>query len=188
MPKRLDNCRECAVVLTDETRAPRSNLCRPCHQEAKRVTDAAQYQKHKAKRRASMKAYYEANRDREVERTRKWREANVDRMKEYRRTPDRRTAQREGQRRRTLAKHGLTPEDYDRMLVNQGGGCAICGTLNPGARTSVFHADHDHQTGAFRGLLCTNCNNGLGRFHDDPDRLDRAAQYLRRSTSATIPG
>lgn len=83
------------------------------------------------------------------------------------------------------AKFGLSLEDYDRMLAEQGGGCAICGATEPGGRGS-FHVDHDHACcpgkkscgKCVRSLLCTNCNSGLGRFHDDPDRLMAAVAYL----------
>lgn len=184
MPKRLDNCVECGVKLTERNRYPRRNYCRPCYRPIKRATDAEQYKKHKPKRRVSMKAYYDANRERELERSRKWRQENAERMRAYRRTPQRRASQIAGQRRRRLVKHGLSLEAYDSMLENQGGGCAICGTKTPGARTGVFAIDHCHKTGRVRGLLCTNCNNGIGRFHDDPDRLQRAARYLAANVRA----
>lgn len=41
-----------------------------------------------------------------------------------------------------------------------------------------MHVDHDHATGAIRGVLCLNCNQGIGKFGDDPDLLRRAAVYL----------
>lgn len=56
-------------------------------------------------------------------------------------------------------RYGITPEDYDRMLEEQGGVCAICeGACPTGRRLAV---DHDHETGRVRGLLCVNCNQRL---------------------------
>ncbi len=74
-------------------------------------------------------------------------------------------------------KFGITVEDYERMLAAQAGRCAICNSTEPGGR-GVFHVDHDHATGTVRGLLCTNCNAGLGQFKDDPALLRAAANYL----------
>lgn len=58
-----------------------------------------------------------------------------------------------------------------------GNKCELCGSP-PGARR--LHIDHDHTTGALRGLLCHGCNVGLGYFKDDPELLERAAEYLRK--------
>src|ERR1017187_6359449 len=74
-------------------------------------------------------------------------------------------------------KYGLTQEQCAEKLAAQAGGCDICGTKDPGGRGNSFHVDHDHETGAVRSLLCTNCNSGLGRLKDSPRLLRRAATY-----------
>ena len=74
--------------------------------------------------------------------------------------------------------YGLTKDDYDRLLEAQNNGCAICG--NPCDIHKKLSADHDHQTGRVRGLLCHRCNTGLGCFRDDPNRLLKAVEYLMR--------
>lgn len=79
-----------------------------------------------------------------------------------------------------LAQYGLTLEDYERMLDQQGGVCAICGTSDPRhGRSRRFCVDHDHSTGRVRALLCANCNKALGLLADDPDRVRSAERYLR---------
>ena len=60
------------------------------------------------------------------------------------------------------AKYGLTLEDYDNMLEQQKGVCAICGGINPSGRRLAV--DHDHKTGEIRGLLCQHCNTHLGWY------------------------
>lgn len=74
--------------------------------------------------------------------------------------------------------YGITPAIYEAMLEAQGGVCAICGDL-PGDRELAV--DHDHETGAVRGLLCTRCNPALGMLRDDVDLLARAIKYLNDS-------
>ena len=73
--------------------------------------------------------------------------------------------------------YGITHDDYDRMFAEQGGVCAICGTSPPPG--SFLSVDHDHKTGKVRKLLCNPCNQGLGAFGDDIDRMVAAVQYLR---------
>lgn len=81
-----------------------------------------------------------------------------------------------------MAKYGLTEGDYESMLAEQGGGCAVCrATTVRQTGIKFFHVDHCHETGEVRGLLCGPCNKGLGAFSDDPALLLRAAEYLRRT-------
>jgi hypothetical protein len=73
------------------------------------------------------------------------------------------------------SQYGLTPEQVEEMAAT---GCAICGTTEWGGRHSRPAVDHDHKTGKVRGVLCSECNYGLGKFGDDPARLRAAAAYL----------
>lgn len=75
---------------------------------------------------------------------------------------------------RRSQRHRCTPELYEEMFKAQGGRCLICDAKPP--KLSV---DHDHVTGVIRGLLCTNCNAGLGLFIDSERLMRRAIQYLR---------
>ena len=54
--------------------------------------------------------------------------------------------------------YGITPEEYDEMLLLQDGKCAICPKEEAGGKHNVFCVDHDHRTGKVRQLLCKNCN------------------------------
>jgi hypothetical protein len=73
------------------------------------------------------------------------------------------------------SRYGLSIDQVNEMAAN---GCQICGTTDWPGRHNRPHVDHDHKTGAVRGILCTNCNSGLGRFRDDPALLRKAADYL----------
>ena len=75
-------------------------------------------------------------------------------------------------------RYGITVDDYNSMLEEQGHRCAICKAESPDKRCVRFHVDHCHTTGKVRGLLCNNCNIGLGKFQDNPQFLIEAAKYL----------
>jgi len=77
-------------------------------------------------------------------------------------------------------KYGITQKQYDDMLMQQDNGCAICGkTEEPDGRRLAI--DHCHATGKVRGVLCNNCNNGLGAFGDNIEGMKKAIQYLQNS-------
>lgn len=80
---------------------------------------------------------------------------------------------------RLRKRYGISIDDYDRMATTQGHKCAICGGQNFGKNRSRFCVDHDHETGQIRALLCNKCNRGIGYLNDDPDLLERAADYIR---------
>jgi len=69
------------------------------------------------------------------------------------------------------------------VLAAQEGACAICKVTAPGGQ-GTFHVDHDHKTGAIRGLLCHHCNTALGKFKDSPILLETAIAYLAKAEEA----
>lgn len=115
------------------------------------------------------KAWREANFARKSDTDKAWRVANPERKA--------RTA-RDGHLKR---KFGISLNHYEAMLSSQGGGCAICGSKKPGGprKGLTFAVDHDHVTGAVRGLLCLMCNSAIGFLKDRIDLIERAAAYVR---------
>ena len=150
----------------------------------------------KEQRRAYMRAYYEQNKH-------KFRPASAEKRAEYnanRRAkystdsdmqekyrayarewaaanPDKRKSQR-------VRKYGLDAAGYVSLLESQSGRCAICKSEHCGDRRGgSFHVDHCHSTGKTRGLLCSQCNLGLGKFKDSIESLERAIEYLKKWSS-----
>ena len=142
-------------------------------------------------RKAYMRAYNIANRERIAEQRRaRADERNRQRRERYASDPEHRAklcaAVREANRANPVRKRngrlradfGIGVEDYERLYAAQGGCCAICGRTHSDRRGHRLAVDHCHATGRVRGLLCSSCNQGLGKFADDPERLRRAADYL----------
>lgn len=73
--------------------------------------------------------------------------------------------------------YGLEPEDFTQLRKNQGDRCAICQEKF----LETPNVDHCHTTKKIRGLLCHNCNRGLGLFKDSSARLLAAMEYLLTS-------
>lgn len=75
------------------------------------------------------------------------------------------------------SRYRITPAEYEEMFTAQGGKCAICEEPPGDTRLAV---DHDHQTGANRGLLCTKCNAGLAMLTDTPWKFRASLRYLAK--------
>lgn len=73
-------------------------------------------------------------------------------------------------------KYGVTLEEYNE-LINSVGYCEICG------KDTTLVYDHNHDTGKFRGVLCSLCNSGLGYFKDSKTHLIKAIEYLKERGS-----
>lgn len=129
----------------------------------------------------------EAERSRKKSRAQYW--ADVDGMRERarryaaeaRQDPERFERLLRRQHKRRCAQYGLTVDGHAALLSVQGGGCAICGEVDGDSLGRGLSIDHCHETGTVRGLLCANCNNGLGRFKDNPTLLSRASSYLQKA-------
>ena len=88
-------------------------------------------------------------------------------------------------------RYRITEEEYNQMLIQQKYSCKICGHKPDKCQTNYsqtsarqmpdkpLYVDHCHQTKVIRGLLCHKCNVALGHMNDDPEQLERAANYLR---------
>lgn len=91
-------------------------------------------------------------------------------------------------RRRTYLRkkmYGLSDAEFSVLLDEQRGCCAICQTTLEESRNGLV-IDHDHETGAVRGLLCGPCNSGIGHLGDNGETVWRAAIYLADKKSSAI--
>lgn len=160
-PQRYKTCTECKQVLPREAfrpkakksgRDPRMSRCRGCETKLRLERYHSDPEFREVQLERSRRSYRSRARSPEY-----WRRANLKYM------------------------YGLTPDDFDRLVEEQGGGCAICGSS-----VSRLQVDHCHESGVVRGLLCGGCNSGLGHMRDDPVRLRAAAEYVERSRSVNL--
>jgi Recombination endonuclease VII len=85
--------------------------------------------------------------------------------------------------RRFQKEYGIDFAEYQRMLIEQNGVCAVCEKPETKMeRGTIRHlsVDHNHTTGVVRGLLCANCNMAIGYMCDDVTVLQKAIGYLRK--------
>lgn len=125
--------------------------------------------------------WYDANHEKAVAAAQRWAQRNPERVAayqaEYRNRPGRKRAMRDLYYRRTF---GITADDVDALIERQGGKCVICARTP--TRLASWHVDHCHETGTVRGMLCIDCNQGIGKFHEDAVRLRAAADYLESAS------
>lgn len=117
-------------------------------------------------------------------RSKRWSLRNPDRMKQASRSWIERNREYNSTRTRKynlLRQYGITEKGYANLLEKQKGLCAICGTDKPTGKWKVFAVDHCHNTGMVRGLLCNECNRGIGLLRDNPEILRKAADYLDKN-------
>jgi len=76
-------------------------------------------------------------------------------------------------------RYGITIQQYKYLLFKQRGKCKICPLKQKDMKIALA-VDHDHISNRIRGLLCSNCNRGIGFFQDNPKLLRKAARYLKK--------
>lgn len=194
-------CSRCRLLKPVSEYAPSAvkngcGNCRACQQLYTSAYQKANPEKSRAYGRASYRRNLETARARGRKKQNARRAAQPEATKEYQRRYYRaappavkakmaassaswRARNPERVRARDLAKYGLTPAEYDRILATQGGGCACCGSKKNKSGRRMF-VDHDHSTGAVRGLLCHHCNAGIGHLGDTLEGVKRAVAYLER--------
>lgn len=159
-------CTGCAKVLPvtefGKDKSTKTGLAHQC----KKCAAAKQRAKRDADKAKDPEGYLAVKRDKQ----RVWREAAPPEL--------RKTRGRVG----LLKGKGVTAEWYEATLAEQGGVCAICkrpeSKSSSGGGIKMLAVDHDHATGLPRGLLCQQCNIGLGALRDDPSLLKKAIRYL----------
>lgn len=121
--------------------------------------------------------YYDEHREEILGRERQRRASDSDGRRLYNQEYRTKFAKEISEQRR-LKRYGITADAWDSLFESQGKVCAICRTIDSGIRG--WQTDHDHKTKLVRGILCSSCNNGLGRFKDNISSLLRAIEYLRK--------
>ena len=158
-------CFLCAAPSKETTSGASRERCEACSKKSNRAASAKWRAKNKDRVRAAQKTWRDANVDRRMALNEAWKKRNPERHQAIRRKDH------------LKRSFGITPEQFDSMVAEQGGRCAICDTDDSGAK--AWRVDHDHCTGSVRGLLCNACNVGLGAFRDHPGHLLAAERYLK---------
>lgn len=161
------------------------NLCSKCKNTKERNPENFRYDKKNERwhswcrlcENAYTRAYFKTARGKSC--AKKWRANNMEKCREIARNQRKKYPLRF--KSYDLKKSvGISLEEKDAKLVQQGGLCAICRVDKPNTK-KVWFADHDHKTGKFRGVLCGRCNSVLGYALDNPAILLEAANYLNRT-------
>jgi len=120
-------------------------------------------QVNKEKHRAASKRWYEANKEHDAKRTKAYRKASPDKLRAW----------------HVRTKYGLTPEQYNAMLIAQNDSCAACNTPRSEMEREIC-VDHNKKTNVVRGLLCHGCNTAFGLLKEDERTIMRLLEYARK--------
>jgi hypothetical protein len=112
-------------------------------------------------------------------------EACVRRHKEWRlRNPEKNRAISRNSSLKGL--YGITVSDYNRMMLEQGGSCAMCGEKLK-KRKRNYPVDHDHSKSgpeSVRGIVHDQCNRIIALLENEPEKVQKAREFLSRHSYA----
>ena len=136
--------------------------------------------KNKEKISAYNKAYREKNLENFTAYMKEYREKNKEQIAAYAKEYNEKNKEQLALYKKewNIKKYGLSLEDYNNMLDKQNHNCEICSVS---FLDNKHFIDHCHTTNKVRGLLCLNCNTGLGHFKDNTERLTQAINYLQEN-------
>lgn len=128
--------------------------------------------------------YYYRNREENIKKSSEWKKQNREHCNALERENRKKNLDLTRDKE-SCRKKGMTLELYYSMCNEQNNLCAICGNketrkTRSGDISKRLSIDHCHKTNFIRGLLCHDCNTGIGKFRDDIDRLQSAINYLKK--------
>jgi len=151
--------------------------------ECSRLLGKEYYSRNKEKTKIRTQKWHKANPEKTRESLRRYRQKHIQYFRDYKRAEYVRnkdrviTILRDNKFRK---KFGISLSERDRLAEVQDRKCAICGK-HESEMTRRLAVDHDHVTRKIRGMLCNNCNLGLGHFKSDIDLLKKALNYIERT-------
>lgn len=165
-------CKECMNSKNKEWRES--------HKEEIKIKHKSYYERNwetlQKKRRQYIKTHkaeLKAYRDTHKEQIKEWKLNNKERWKAYKKQYSRFYY--------LMKTYNITPEEYSQLEEQQNGKCAICGGGVEDSNDVYLCVDHNHITGKIRGLLCRECNLGLGNFKESIEILQKAVQYMQET-------
>jgi len=132
-------------------------------------------------RKASSRRYYQSHRVKVLARDKQSRVLHNEEYRARERAIYRADPRKQLDRQR-FYNYGLTTGAFLSLLISQQNKCAVCKTVFQNISHKTPRVDHSHKTGKVRGLLCANCNTGLGFFKDNKNFLLAAHLYLEANT------
>jgi hypothetical protein len=152
-PKETRNCPDCGIDISMRTlRSARCEVCQKKHERKRQ----GEYRK---KVQEKIKRYLEKYQEKKLKKSINFNPIHRDKA--------------------LKRNYAMTLDDYDRMLNDQEGKCAICRVSQLTPR--CFYVDHDHKTGKIRGLLCPKCNHALGCLEYINKYADQIGNYLEKN-------